>query len=1040
MDLDAWKGRVTDRLRRFARQARAEVERSGPHLLYGTLAGMALWPVAEAVQGGELAALGALYSLGAGVGVNLLANQVQTWKDEADAGQKLARAAREDAEVRAALDTVLARLEVLPTLQAALSDDDRDWFVRLLGDELRRSGSRLVVSAAGRGIAQVGGRNIAISGDVEGGVTIVQGDADRTDPAALRQAYLCRLVAQTRGLPLIGVDPKAASDADCADLELAAVYTALLTQRREGEREGLALPGTERETRRLSAVEMLNAEPHLVLLGDPGSGKSTFVNFVALCLAGEALGEGRANVELLTAPLPDEGAERQRRTDEELRPQPWDHGALLPVRVVLRDLAARGLPPAGRRASGDDLWRFLTAELGETLAEYAPHLKRELQERGGLVLLDGLDEVPEADSRREQAKQVVVSFANDFPRCRFLVTSRTYAYQRQEWKLPGFVEAVLAPFGPGQIERFVDRWYAHIATLRNLHPDDAQGQAAVLKMAIHRSERLADLATRPVLLTLMASLHAWRGGSLPEKREELYADVVDLLLDQWERAKVVRDARGQPLLQQPSLTEWLKVDRQVVRSLLNRLAFESHRDQPQLRGTADLSQARVVDGLMTAARNPEVNPAQVVVYVRDRAGLLAARGEGVYAFPHRSFQEYLAACHLTDHGFPDELAGLLRADPERWREVTLLAAAKSARGTPFAVWSLVDALCYGEPSATPAEADFWAALLAARALVETEQLAAVSAPNRAKVERLRCWLVRLVEGGALPPVDRALAGDALAVLGDPRFDPGAFWLPCRFRGDPELLLGFLPVPAAEFQMGSKRYDVEQPIHPVPLGEYYMARYPVTNAQYAAFVQATDREPPRHWNGPQPPAAARHHPVVYVSWYDARAYSAWLTGQLREGAVLPPPLAARLRDRGCVVRLPTEAQWERAASWDAQAGQAREWPWGDEWDAALCNTSEGGIGTTTAVGLFPGGASPCGALDMAGNVWEWCQSLYKNYPYRAEDGREDPKAGGSRVLRGGAFSDFQGRARCAVRGSLHPVGRWSGGGFRLVVSPALPSGF
>ena len=104
--------------------------------------------------------------------------------------------------------------------------------------------------------------------------------------------------------PLTGVDPKAASDADCADLELAAVYTALLTQRSEGERDGLALPGPEREARHLSAVEMLNTEPHLVLLGDPGSGKSTFVNFVALCLAGEALGEGRANVELLTAPLP----------------------------------------------------------------------------------------------------------------------------------------------------------------------------------------------------------------------------------------------------------------------------------------------------------------------------------------------------------------------------------------------------------------------------------------------------------------------------------------------------------------------------------------------------------------------------------------------------------------------------------------------------------------------------------------------------------------------------------------------------------------
>jgi formylglycine-generating enzyme required for sulfatase activity len=889
----------------------------------------------------------------------------------------------EDEDVRAALRVQLRKLlEADPALAADLAP---------LAEAARTEITTTQV--------QVGEGGVGVGGDSYGPITIY--NAPSTAPAtafdrataALRRDYLTRLMEQVGVLSLAGIDPVAAGKEGEARLSLEAVYTALRTLSPEDRESRERL-----EARRLSALEQLNRHPRLVLLGDPGSGKSTFVQFVALCHTGEILGLP-INLGLLRAPLPQE---RPRDREKKPEPQPWDHGPLLPVRVVLRDFAARGLPPPGKRVTARHLQEFLKKELKDSCqGEY--DLFKDLRETGGLLLFDGLDEVPEAESRRERIRQAVEAFTQAFGKCRVLVTSRTYAYRSQGWQLSGFSETELAPFDEAQIRSFVERWYGQAAAAGRLAAGDARGRAELLLTAIQGSERLQELAERPLLLTLMASLHAWRGGSLPEKREELYADAVDLLLNLWESQRVVRD-QGKTLLEQPSLAQYLEVGRDRVRQVLEKLAFEVH-EKGELAGTADIPQIELVDRLMSLQRGAD--PVKLMDYLSQRAGLLVPRGVGVYTFPHRTFQEYLAACHLTGQGFPKLVADLGREDPQRWREVVLLAGAKAARGAMFAVWSLADCLCPGEPAPENSPLDVWGAHLAGQVIAEAADLANLDAAERAKLERLRRWHLHLIRNEALQAPERSLAGKTLARLGDPRFDPEHGFLPR------EALLGFVEVSAGKFLMGDGDSQ-----HKVELPRFFISRFPVTVAQYSAFVASTG-----YGADPRSLGGVANHPVTDVSWNDALAYCAWLQERLVEWGRV---------EAGWKVTLPSEAEWEKAA----RGLEGWEFPWGEDADPEKANYDETGIADTSTVGCFPRGASPYRCEEMSGNVWEWTRSIDKEYPYVKNDGREDlaESSEALRVLRGGAFDAVTRYVRCAFRDSLVPRFRVRYVGFRLVLLP------
>jgi predicted NACHT family NTPase len=237
-------------------------------------------------------------------------------------------------------------------------------------------------------------------------------------------------------------------------IKLDNVYTPLLTHTQK-ETKGNKDSFNDKEV--YSALEMLNCESKLVITGAPGSGKSAFVNFVALCLAGEKIKDKHCHVKLLTQPLPDEEGEPQKKK------QKWKQKSLIPLRIILRDFASsKFFPNTLKEVKAIALMSFIELVFKDkTWGNYYPLLEKALLKGNVLVMFDGLDEVPEADARRERMKLCIEKFCTAYSRNRFLVTVRPYAYEKVEWKLSGFSETALANFNRGQIALFINIWYSN---------------------------------------------------------------------------------------------------------------------------------------------------------------------------------------------------------------------------------------------------------------------------------------------------------------------------------------------------------------------------------------------------------------------------------------------------------------------------------------------------------------------------------------------------------------------------------------------------
>lgn len=300
---------------------------------------------------------------------------------------------------------------------------------------------------------------------------------------------------------------------------------------------------------------------------------------------------------------------------------------------------------------------------------------------------------------------------------------------------------------------------------------------------------------------------------------------------------------------------------------------------------------------------------------------------------------------------------------------------------------------------------------AARAAPETAPMPAASAAETPAPAAV----IEPVEPESEPELTQTFDSPTRRLARSPRFTlkivRGALYLPLTVG----ITMEFVRVNAGKFWMGSAPHRDsaaqadELPQREVELGEYWIGKYAVSVAHYTVFTSSTGRQPSFDF-----PSKSRF-PIVNVSWFDAAIFCQWVSEQ-----------------SGKTVRLPTEAEWEKAA----RGTDGRVFPWGDEYDPQKLNAAEGGRAGTTPIDQFPSSASPYGAVDLVGNVWEWNSDWYdpNYYAHAPSVDPQGPETGHYKALRGGAWFSDRAHVRAADRTNFNPENHYDYVGFRCVVLP------
>jgi formylglycine-generating enzyme required for sulfatase activity len=788
----------------------------------------------------------------------------------------------------------------------------------------------------------------------------------------------------------------------------------------------------------------------LLILGDPGSGKSTSLASFAL----------------------DSATKWKPNTND-----------VVPIWVNLGSsgVGARGDAESILLAGVPELEVAASRGGGEAFESLNGFLRDAIRDGRALLLLDGLDEVKEhvLDEVRRAIAQVLKLRNNT----RLLVTCRTFDYRLStpNRKIPIERELELLPYNAAERKLYVERWYAAAIRVGRFTPAQATELSAALVVEL-KGDTLAELAESPLLLALLTLIHS-EEAKLPDTRAVVCDRAITYMLADSAKWRV-REAGSSTLASPPVL------------SLATELAYESHiaeetRQTPYTGVTKETIDAIAVKICRLMA---EADTAREAPSAQDLAqrllkshGLLLESGGGRFKFAHRSFQEFLAGQYYAAGAPHDE--ALARAPLAHWREpFRLMASLAGHEGNNlYYILTLVDALLRDSNSVSSIQIGAEMLTEIGRRRLALRKFGNVLEEERAPSGLIGMWArarrlsAEHVENDRLSLSDRERSATCLGLLGDPRLSEG------DQRGGPWRHL--VSLPAASATIGTDRLKAEvlstsggfiDAARTIACPALKVGRYLVTNADFRGFVEGDGYTNARYWPGDYGRGwmsgradvlrAIREHwlstvhehhakeirdgeidtkvleeeatsrtaprqapyywfdrrfsqpnqPVVGVNWWEAMAFCEWATERAHVLGTLQP-------DWSFV--LPTEFEWERISR---PSTDDRIYPWGDQWsdERAHVSTNTLNMRQPAPVGIYleswPGG--PC---DIAGNVWEWTASLFLPYASEHDSRRLLVDSLDERVVRGSSWYNSSIVAACSARAVDRSYNLFYDVGFRMI---------